>query len=1174
MTKKALCLSGGGARGSFQMGAIRCLYDIYGFRPDVIAGTSAGAVNGIRLAVEPPPADNDPLAILREVAAGRRDPQSSAMLALHQEWVDFSSPDSFFFVGAPFRGTVIEDFVRGMNNPQYDEPMNVGVDNKIDWISVLINVPLAHLFAGPVYAAALQNLRSLIEHLASENALLNLTPVSDKLFDPMRINLLKLAAGTPLYLACVALESGRLRYATGQGRFVERDGSSPVMSALTEADVDAAFDENLKPLPPARAQRIKDLLQSHALAVANITLAQHEYSRWDTTPERRRALAGQIDREKQRGDYRLRALRAQLADVRITSMVDPRIGVLASASMPAYFDPPQIGTEHYVDGGIREIMPVRIVVDLGVDELIGVECSATTLTETASFDHAGVISVAARSLTDIALKEIAEGDMDDARRTGIRARFIVPGFDVHDTVVVQPSLIEISMHYGWLRACDVMQPATDSERAVFQEHSDLVSRLRLQCLELERYLLAHDDFSNTAGKDVAIARLRVLRWSIAQLCASRSRAGLPAHPQQSSWGVSWEREHRPTGPYGAASVWNTLSVTSDQGVTIVVMPATSAIDFAPDSGCIVDAGSDRVYWLVRGAVFYAPSDTQDTTAHLPVVVAPSDLHAYLPKIPTGTHVMAEAQDPAVRWLVRGGRRYRLNNVQWTATGLAAQPPALVPERGMNQIPDGGAPYWLGGLVVTDSQGQPIERWEPTPQFEGSDFPTSVFLTNRSTRPVRLTALDFASSQDSPGNPAFSLTRPLPIDFAASTMRTMPVEFKAGQVGPVNGVISVTCDDATVPQFSVPLTTTVRPIGEHGDLRVTPTSIDFGARRVGEAVGQNITLSNAGTRDVSIVDLRISDDHANGQFAVPGVWSTLLTPGQSDTVWVSCTPTARGSLRATLSIDAQSVSSSLVPYLQHHETTLTALAQAPVIFLAARMRSGTQLRPAGLPTLASPDIVRPLLPPGVRVEMELQTLDFGTAPPGGHASGSFWVRNLGDLPLVVQGIAIAADSNFSAADGTLFPVDIAPGGEHQVPCDFVAPTTAGTVIASRFTISSDDPARPMAALDVVGRAAGPHLAEPIELLEMGAGSPPPPARMSFTSDGSEPVTIKEIWLTGGTLFSLNGVPTLPLQLAPGATLAIGVMCTSTQPGQCRDTFIMLHDGKVSRRTQIMIHAERN
>src|SRR5690348_2027086 len=36
-----LCLSGGGAKGDFELGAVRCLYD-RGIRPDVIISTSVG----------------------------------------------------------------------------------------------------------------------------------------------------------------------------------------------------------------------------------------------------------------------------------------------------------------------------------------------------------------------------------------------------------------------------------------------------------------------------------------------------------------------------------------------------------------------------------------------------------------------------------------------------------------------------------------------------------------------------------------------------------------------------------------------------------------------------------------------------------------------------------------------------------------------------------------------------------------------------------------------------------------------------------------------------------------------------------------------------------------------------------------------------------------------------
>jgi len=47
---RGLVLSGGGSRGSFQIGALECLYKRFGYSADVIAGPSVGAVNGMGLA--------------------------------------------------------------------------------------------------------------------------------------------------------------------------------------------------------------------------------------------------------------------------------------------------------------------------------------------------------------------------------------------------------------------------------------------------------------------------------------------------------------------------------------------------------------------------------------------------------------------------------------------------------------------------------------------------------------------------------------------------------------------------------------------------------------------------------------------------------------------------------------------------------------------------------------------------------------------------------------------------------------------------------------------------------------------------------------------------------------------------------------------------------------------
>ncbi|MDQ3111285.1 MAG: patatin-like phospholipase family protein, partial [Bacteroidota bacterium] len=48
--KRAIVLSGGGAKGDFQVGVLKYLYKIEGFFPDLVIGTSVGAVNAVKLA--------------------------------------------------------------------------------------------------------------------------------------------------------------------------------------------------------------------------------------------------------------------------------------------------------------------------------------------------------------------------------------------------------------------------------------------------------------------------------------------------------------------------------------------------------------------------------------------------------------------------------------------------------------------------------------------------------------------------------------------------------------------------------------------------------------------------------------------------------------------------------------------------------------------------------------------------------------------------------------------------------------------------------------------------------------------------------------------------------------------------------------------------------------------
>src|SRR5262249_31660520 len=55
--------------------------------------------------------------------------------------------------------------------------------------------------------------------------------------------------------------------------------------------------------------------------------------------------------------------------------VDLVTGMLASASIPTFFDPQLINSEHYVDGGIRAVLPVAAAMLQGAERIIAVQAS-------------------------------------------------------------------------------------------------------------------------------------------------------------------------------------------------------------------------------------------------------------------------------------------------------------------------------------------------------------------------------------------------------------------------------------------------------------------------------------------------------------------------------------------------------------------------------------------------------------------------------------------------------------------------------------------------------------------------------------------------------------------------------------------------------------------------------
>jgi hypothetical protein len=1180
MPVRALALSGGGSGGSFQLGALGAIYRVYGFRPDFISGTSVGSVNGVRLAVAKPPSQNDPATILAAVAAGGTDSGLTALLALEAQWDTFLTVDDFFKIQPAFSGTLVEEVVRGFLNDDSpgSPPQSQTLTDALGEVSQRVNqATFGLVLTGAVGAVVggiwagdqVQKIQTLLLAVLSENALFNLGPVHDRLtwrdpgagfassemVDDARSPLYGLTTGTPLYMATIALESGQLRYVDGMGNFWERDGLTPVMSALTDSDIDAALDANLNPLDPAVANQLKSIAARYRAALTAIRNAKASYNVNATPTAQRVALLGDIERNTERATYLLGGLQQQLQGLQLTVKVSQVRGVLASAAIPVLFDPVVLGEERYGDGGVREQLPLEIAARAGVTDVVGIFCDRLEPPLVDDMTNAGLLNVAARAL-GVAIDEVSNGDVVSARATGIPCTVIAPTFQVHSGMQVNQSLLEINSGYGWMRACDEMQPSDDAYRVGFRLLSDLITTFRMRSYPLERYIARHATFYDASASRDEVVTVRAYRWLIRELLATRADRGLPQHPKAREWWVGWVRELRGEEPFFALSVWNEMTPYSSSGTAgpKIADRVADPDGYAPDSGSLVDAGNDRVYWIVRGAVFFAPGETEATTAHTPVLPVPHGTVPLLPNVPRGDHLLADTATPNDVWIVHRGKRYQGPGLM-AASGLSGKPVALVPTGGLAQVPVGGGAYWLGGLYVSDNAGTLLEVWDPQPVIEGQSDLINVGLMNRSQQAITVTGLTISSNQDSGATRVFTVTAPLPT-IQASTFMWVGVRFSPVRPGAITGTISVTCNDPTVPAFSVPLSTSCTPLGAHGLLQIA-SSVDLGAIRVGQTANVALTLANVGGRDL-YVGMQINNSPPGGQFLV-GI-APVIPPGGSATVFVSCTPAVRGRLAATLSADALSQTSTPVPFRQHFDVLLSATGLAPIVFLAGKPLHRRDLPiPFGFPGKVGPaGPTGPMQPPGPTAA-ELTMLDFGAVAAGSKATRQFWIRNVGDAPLTVSSYNSTTPGEFGISNAA-FPAIIAPGSELAVDAEALAPQTPGQPFGGALEFYSDDPARPRAVLQLVGRVAGPHLSlQPKEVLDFGTVNPGamPTAPVTITSDGSDPVVLTKVGLSG-TDFSVGGLPSLPATLASGSTLTVSVGYTPS-PGLHNETLVLDYNG---------------
>jgi predicted acylesterase/phospholipase RssA len=217
--KTALVLSGGGAKGSFQLGVLQYLYK-YDFRPDIITTTSVGSINGLKL------------------AEGEGKPDQG-FAGLEQIWLNMNRNSDMYDQEAWVVG--LADWLKNVLGVS-DTGENFFLSNKFGQF-LLAAIP-------GVGADFLDDLKKLKEGLASHHSLFHLEPIEALARAKITGDLVQ-SSGIKLRMAVVALESGRLLYVTEQGRLIDDpakpsdDSSSPevdlVSGMLASAAIPAIF---------------------------------------------------------------------------------------------------------------------------------------------------------------------------------------------------------------------------------------------------------------------------------------------------------------------------------------------------------------------------------------------------------------------------------------------------------------------------------------------------------------------------------------------------------------------------------------------------------------------------------------------------------------------------------------------------------------------------------------------------------------------------------------------------------------------------------------------------------------------------------------------------------------------------------------------------------------------
>ncbi|SER97334.1 Patatin-like phospholipase [Propionibacterium cyclohexanicum] len=471
---QGLVIAGGGARASFQIGALRYLYEREHIAPTVVTATSAGSILGALLCQSRDPAE-----------------QLRALKGIEELWLSMQTSGDMFaerpwFTRLKSHSAMLEAFRQAEAREEAASSSRLDEDDDNGR-----RVRLLGRWSWPGRANADQ---PAVEQPAPESA------EPEEIVPQVATLALAMAEEPPtspewspnlLYQLFTGLPHiGRVGSdLTAAVRGLERSRSlfkpGPILERLLSRDF-------------FRSETVTQSGMIFRCAFVGLNSGELHYMRQD----------GQL---VNRNDEPLGG-----------KSFDISMGVLASCSIPGVFKPVEMNGEWYVDGGIRENVPVEeAVAHLGVTRPYVIVSGPEGLDPEPGVGAKDLVSILFR-VSSIRGDESDRDEVAYARSTG--AVVIEPELLVHNSMSIDPGLLTINRDYGWMRAAEAVREASPEAERIDRE----IIQARLEAWRLEKQVL---DSRREPGNQDILSPIGAVKERLRQLVLRADPQLLPEGAQ-------------------------------------------------------------------------------------------------------------------------------------------------------------------------------------------------------------------------------------------------------------------------------------------------------------------------------------------------------------------------------------------------------------------------------------------------------------------------------------------------------------------------------------------------------------------------------------------------------------------------------------------------------------------